>query len=298
MKRVNPQPRQLFLRLVTLGEGTEDTRRRVLREELEMLTTEKSQLSAVIDLLGKARLLTFDRDPITRGATIEVAHEALLREWSRLREWLSENRADIRLQRQLAAMVNEWQNADRDASFLLTGTRLEQFEGWSANTSIALTQDEKAYLEASIAERDRRESEEGIRQQRELENARKLAETERQRAEEQTQSATELRKRSYYLTGAFATALVLAIAATFFGKQAQNSSRLATSRELAAASISNLEVDPGAQYSACIESSGHNLHSRSNGFTGSGRCAAPRGARVARATDPRPGQGASGSRRL
>jgi WD40 repeat protein/transcriptional regulator with XRE-family HTH domain len=243
--------RQLFLRLVTLGEGTEDTRRRVLREELEKLTMDsgrqtmaKDQLSAVADLFGKARLLTFDRDPITRGATIEVAHEALLREWSRLLEWLSETRADIRLQRQLAAMVDEWQNADRDASFLLTGTRLEQFEGWSANTSVALTQDEKAYLNASIAERDRRESEERIRQQRELENARKLAETERQRAEEQTQSATELRKRSYYLTGAFAIALVLAIAATFLGRQAQNSSRLATSRELAAASINNLEVDP------------------------------------------------------
>lgn len=243
--------RQLFLRLVTLGEGTEDTRRRVLREELENLTTDsgrqtmvKGQLSTVADLFGNARLLTFDHDPITRGATIEVAHEALLREWSRLREWLSENRADIRLQRQLAAMVNEWQTADRDASFLLTGTRLEQFEGWSANTSVALTQDEKAYLDASIAERDRRESEERIRQQRELENARKLAETERQRAEEQTQSATELRKRSYYLTGAFAIVLVMAIAATFLGRQAQNSSRLATSRELAAASISNLEVDP------------------------------------------------------
>jgi WD40 repeat protein len=243
--------RQLFLRLVTLGEGTEDTRRRVLREELENLTTDsgrqsmvKGQLSTVADQFGKARLLTFDRDPITRGATIEVAHEALLHEWSHLHEWLSENRADIRLQRQLAAMVNEWQNADRDASFVLTGTRLEQFEGWSANTSVALTQDEKAYLDASIAERDRRESQERIRQQRELENARKLAETERQRAEEQTQSATELRKRSYYRTGAFAIVLVMAIAATFFGRQAQNSSRLATSRELAAASISNLEVDP------------------------------------------------------
>jgi WD40 repeat protein/transcriptional regulator with XRE-family HTH domain len=236
--------RQLFLRLVTLGEGTEDTRRRVLREELEGLTTVHGAWSTVIDRFGKARLLTFDHDPLTRGATVEVAHEALLREWSRLREWLDESRADIRLQRQLAGMVAEWQNAGRDASFLLTGTRLEQFEGWSANTSILLTNDEQAYLQAGIAERDRRETEERVRQQRELENARKLAETERQRAEEQTRSASQLRKRAIYLASALAVALVMAVAALLFGNQAQTASRLATSRELAAASIANLEIDP------------------------------------------------------
>jgi WD40 repeat protein len=236
--------RQMFLRLVTLGEGTEDTRRRVLREELEGLTTVHGQWSTVMDRFGKARLLTFDHDPITRGATVEVAHEALLREWSRLREWLDESRADIRLQRQLAGMVAEWQNAGTDASFLLTGTRLEQFEGWSANTSLLLTQDEKTYLEAGIAERDRRETEERVRQQRELENARKLAETERQRAEEQTRSAGQLRKRAIYLAGALGVALLMAVAAVLFGSQAQTASRLATSRELAAASIANLEIDP------------------------------------------------------
>jgi WD40 repeat protein len=236
--------RQLFLRLVTLGEGTEDTRRRVLREELERLTMVHGAWSMVIDHFGKARLLTFDHDPITRGATVEVAHEALLREWSRLREWLTESRADIRLQRQLAGMVNEWQNAGRDASFLLTGTRLEQFEGWSANTTLLLTQEEQAYLKVSIAERDRRESEERLRQQQELENARKLAETERQRAEEQTRSAGQLRKRAIYLAGALTVALFMAVAAILFGGQAQTASRLATSRELAAASIANLEIDP------------------------------------------------------
>ena len=243
--------RQLFLRLVTLGEGTGDTRRRVLREELENLTLDRGQqtavgdpLSIVMDLFGKARLLTFDHDPITRSATVEVAHEALLREWTRLGEWLSESRSDIRLQRQLAALVSEWKNSGRDTSFLLAGTRLEQFESWSTNTPVALTQDEKAYLDTSIAERDRREAQEQSRQQRELENAQKLAETERQRAEEQTQSASQLRKRSYYLTGAFAIALVMAVAAIFYSRQAQISSQLATSRELAAASVINLEVDP------------------------------------------------------
>ncbi len=236
--------RQLFLRLVTLGEGTEDTRRRVLRDELESLRADKDQLSAVIDAFGRARLLTFDRDPITRGATVEVAHEALLREWSRLREWLAESRSDVRMQRQLATAAHEWQLANQDPSFLLTGTRLDQFETWAGTTTVAPTDHERAYLDAGILERDRRALEEQTRQQRELDNAKKLAETERKRAEEQSLSAQQLRKRAVYLTGALVVAVIMAVAAVMFGRQAQASGQLATSRELAAASISNLEVDP------------------------------------------------------
>ena len=236
--------RQLFLRLVTLGEGTEDTRRRVLREELEGLSANDEQLSVVIGAFGRARLLSFDRDPITRGATIEVAHEALLREWTRLRDWLNESRADVRIQRQLATAAHEWQKAEQDASFLLTGARLDQFEAWGMNTTIALTQDERAFLNASIDERNRRESEESARQQRELENAQKLAETERQRAEEQTRSAGQLRKRAVYLTGAFIVALIMAIVAIFFAQEARNQESISFSRELAVQAKLNLSVDP------------------------------------------------------
>jgi hypothetical protein len=73
--------RRLFTRLVTLGEGTEDTRRRVRRAELNA----SAVTDVVIDRYGDARLLTFDRDPATREPTVEVAHEALLRNWPRLR---------------------------------------------------------------------------------------------------------------------------------------------------------------------------------------------------------------------
>ena len=107
--------RQLFLRLVTLGEGVEDTRRRVLRSEVETIDPER--LPGVIDSFGQARLLTFDHDPVTRGPTVEVAHEALLQEWRRLREWLDESRADIRMQRLLDYAANEWLESDQDASF-------------------------------------------------------------------------------------------------------------------------------------------------------------------------------------
>jgi len=229
--------RQLFLRLVTLGEGTEDTRRRVLRAELSSLRSSEDQtlihgqppssIDSVIDAFGASRLLSFDRDPLTRGPTVEVAHEALIREWPRLREWLAASRADVRMQRLLANAAAEWGNANRDPSFLLHGSRLEQLAGWSAETELALTPDEQAFLNVSLQEQRAQEFEEASRRRRELESARNLAEAQRQRAEaervraeEHVRAARRLRQRAIFLAIAFVLAGVLAVVAGGFARQA------------------------------------------------------------------------------
>jgi serine/threonine protein kinase len=149
--------RQLFLRLVTLGEGTEDTRRRALRSELTALQRQDSdflaeRIDSVIEAYGQARLLSFDRDPVTRRPTVEVAHEALLREWPRLRKWLDDGRAEVRMQRVLANIAEDWLEAERDPSFLLRGARLDQFVSWVAETELALTQTEQDFMVASLDE--------------------------------------------------------------------------------------------------------------------------------------------------
>ncbi|GAB4530332.1 MAG: hypothetical protein Kow0063_08280 [Anaerolineae bacterium] len=247
--------RQVFLRLITLGEGIEDTRRRVLRSELESLAPAipdlQSPIPQVIEAFGKSRLLSFDRDPLTRGPTVEVAHEALLREWKRLREWLDASRADMRLQRLLAAAASEWTSAGHEPSFLLQGARLAQFEGWAASAQLALTQEERAFLQASLAERQKREAEEAARQRRELEAAQTLAEAQRQRAEEQAQAASRLRRRALALVLALVALTGLLLVATWLSQlarrnaqAAQEQARLATSRELAAAAVNNLQIDP------------------------------------------------------
>ena len=177
--------RQIFLRLITLGEGIEDTRRRVLIAELQSLTEQPlsldlypldeigerrksvGNLRGVLDAFGVARLLTFDRDPHTRAPTVEVAHEALLKEWGRLKGWLDESRADVRLQRLLASSAVEWWTEGRDPSFLLRGVRLAHFEEWIQTTSIALTGEERLYMETSLAERRRQEEEEATRRMHE-----------------------------------------------------------------------------------------------------------------------------------
>ena len=159
--------RQLFLRLVSLGEGEEDTRRRVLISEL--LSIDSTNLSEVIDIYGQARLLTFDHHPTNREPTLEVSHEALLKEWSRLQTWLDESRADVRLQRLLANAAAEWLAADQEPGFLLRGSRLVQFEGWLETSSISLTAAERSFLEASFKARQSREIADQERRKRELE---------------------------------------------------------------------------------------------------------------------------------
>jgi WD40 repeat protein/serine/threonine protein kinase len=243
--------RQLFLRLVTLGEGVEDTRRRTLRSEVESLPAtlpqqQRNPMEQVIDLFGRYRLLTFDLDPETRGPTVEVAHEALLREWQRLRDWLNESRHDIHMQQMLAHAAMEWQGAGEDASYLLRGARLEQFDGWSAETGLALSSGEQTFLDASLESRQQRQAEEESRRQRELETARQLAETEHQRAEEQTQAARRLRRNAIFLAGALVVAAILAVLAISASRQsdlnaqeARANSQLAASREAEAVSEAN-----------------------------------------------------------
>ncbi|MCY4465180.1 MAG: protein kinase [Chloroflexi bacterium] len=158
--------RQMFLRLVTLGEGQEDTRRRILQSELLTLG-DREVVESVIDRFGRYRLLTFDRDDATRGATIEVAHEALIRQWERLREWLMESRNDVRLERELLHAATDWDAARKDRSYLMAGNRLATFEDWSQTTDMRLNELELEFLAASLAARAKREAAERERAERE-----------------------------------------------------------------------------------------------------------------------------------
>jgi hypothetical protein len=244
--------RQVFLRLVTLGEGVEDTRRRVPLAELESLNrgelqgvgAKPSDASQIIEAYGRARLLTLDHDPVWRVPTVEVAHEALLREWPRLRGWLDDHRDDVRLQRLLASAADEWQEVGQDEGYLLRGARLTQFAEWASASPVALTEREQSLLAASLAAREDRQAAERSRQKRELEAAQRLAETEMARATEQTQSAQRLRKRAVMLAGLLLVAVLLAVVAVILGQQARQNAQVAASeRDAAAAAQATTQVE-------------------------------------------------------
>lgn len=265
--------RGIFLRLTELGEATEDTRRRTSFTELIPQGNAGLATREVLTQLVDARLVTTGHD------TAEVAHEALIREWPRLREWLSQDRESLRLHRQLTEAAQEWELLERDPGALYRGSRLAQAREWESSYANALNAHERAFLEASQAEQEREELEQAARQQRELDSAKRIAEAaqtlaaeQEGRAEETSRANRKLRLRALFLVGALALALALAGIALLFGDQARanalsaqqnasaaeqnaasaNSARLqaelekrkATARELAAAAIANLDVDP------------------------------------------------------
>lgn len=142
---------QIFLRLVTLGEGSGDTRRRVLLSELTAVDGVGPHAGRVTDTFARHRLLAFDRDPVTRGPTVEIAHEALLTTWPTLQRWIEDARSDVRAERRLSDAAQEWEQNDRDPSFVLTGGRLARYEGWSDSPPVGITSGERDFLHASEA---------------------------------------------------------------------------------------------------------------------------------------------------
>jgi WD40 repeat protein/DNA-binding SARP family transcriptional activator len=230
--------RDIFLRLTEPGEGTEDTRRRAAIDELTSQTGKARSVRAVLNRLAEARLV------ILAEEFAEVAHEALIREWPTLREWLDQDREGLRLHRRLTEAAQDWVMLERDPGALYRGTSLAQTRDWAALHPAALNEGERAFLAASIESEQRVESERIAGQQRELEAARKLAEAERQRAEDGARSSALLRLRSRIITVMGAGALALAAIALFAGARAEGERRLAVSRELSIAALNNLEVDP------------------------------------------------------
>lgn len=74
---------------------------------------------AIRDRLAEARLITTDQD------TAQISHEALLHAWPRLRRWIEEDAATLRLRQRVRAAAEEWHRSGRDAAFLYRGSRLE-----------------------------------------------------------------------------------------------------------------------------------------------------------------------------
>ena len=146
--------REVFLRLVSVDELGAVTRRRARQSELVSLAVDRSGLESVLNAFSAFRLLTFDRDPVTRGPTVEVAHEALLTEWPRLHGWIEEARDSLVLARRVGEAAHEWIESSEDTSYLLRGVRLEDVEAWASAADVVLTGDESRYIAASIAQRE------------------------------------------------------------------------------------------------------------------------------------------------
>ena len=135
--------RNIFLRLTELGEGTEDTRRRVALSELTPRAEQREDVDEVLRTLADARLVMIGE------GSVEVAHEALIRHWPTLREWLDEDRAGRLVHRRLTEAAQEWEASGRDLALLYRGTRLSGASDWGGAHDSELNELERAFLRAS-----------------------------------------------------------------------------------------------------------------------------------------------------
>ncbi|MFD0412265.1 hypothetical protein [Streptomyces sp. NPDC127108] len=142
--------RLLLLRLITPGEGAPDTRRPVPRSELD-LAEDTGDVDQVLDRLARARLITLDDD------TVDLAHEALITSWPRLRGWIDTGRERLLVHRRLTEAAHAWAQHHRHRDSLWRGPRLNAAEEhWTTpSQQQSLTCVERDFLQASTAARSR-----------------------------------------------------------------------------------------------------------------------------------------------
>jgi WD40 repeat protein len=149
--------RQVFLGLVRVGEATgdgdatADARRRVAADSLLGLAADPAAARAALDAFTAARLLT------SGGQAVEITHEALLRRWPRLREWIDEDRSGLLVRQELEDAAATWAREGRDAAGLYGGVRLASAQGWATDPGHLreLTQAGREFLAASQRRRRR-----------------------------------------------------------------------------------------------------------------------------------------------
>ncbi|MGI5479447.1 helix-turn-helix domain-containing protein [Streptomyces lavendofoliae] len=214
--------RLILLRLIAPGEGAQDTRRPVARSELDFVTASQDDIALVLDRLARARLLTLDEDGV------DLAHEALILGWPRLRGWVEETREQLRAHRRLTEAARAWEDLGRDPGALYRGARLaaaeEVFTAPHADRDLNCL--EQQFLTSSLTARDH---------------------------ERRTAARTARRLRR--LTSALSVLLVLAVTAGLIAwdqyrasehrrHQAVAAQQTALSRQLATQSATLLRDDP------------------------------------------------------
>ncbi|WP_448268711.1 nSTAND1 domain-containing NTPase [Nostoc sp. DSM 114159] len=170
----------IFLSLTQLGEGTEDTRRRIHKSELIVKKYPAALVEKTLNALTAAKLvvMNLEEEEVTKGQsrqgeqekispptrpapiTVEVAHEILIRHWSTLRWWLEENRDRLRKQRQIEQASQLWLQRSQQADFLLQGVRLAEAEDIYIKYTDELSADVQRFIEACLVQRKQQQLQE------------------------------------------------------------------------------------------------------------------------------------------
>lgn len=160
------QAKCIFLQLVHPGEGAEDTRRLATRDEVRGY---EDNWKLVVKL-ANARLVATGQDKSTGMETVEVVHEALIREWQSLCNWMEEddNRPFRTWQDRVRTNARQWQANNQNEAALLRGFLLEEAEKWVKQRPDDLGQAEQKFIQASLVFREQEKAEKERQDQEKL----------------------------------------------------------------------------------------------------------------------------------
>ena len=148
--------------LVTLSQGEEEVPNGRTVPYRDFVGSErrdddqKAGAKGFVDLFVEKRLLVADTDP-QGEVTVRVAHEALLREWQRVKDWLTENREFLRMRDRLDSSLKLWLSRGKQKDDLLgPGLPLAEGEKLVKDFGSSLSREQTDYIHGSVAERKRR----------------------------------------------------------------------------------------------------------------------------------------------
>lgn len=208
--------RRILLRMVRPGEGLEVTNNRIRLNDIA--GEAQDRVERVLKRLIDGHLVKFTEGKSENDSQIEVAHEALVRNWPKLVEWLEGARTELRQRLRLTAAAEQWIQEEEDTNLLWRGDQLRETAKYDD-----LNEQEQRFREASIqAEKNAKAEAEAIRQ-RELMQAQALAKEQSVRAQEAELASKQLRNRRNIAFG-IATLAIFAslIAFNFFWQANRN----------------------------------------------------------------------------
>jgi energy-coupling factor transporter ATP-binding protein EcfA2 len=136
---------RVFLRIVRPSESGPDTRRRAAFVELP------PEGANLVRKLAEERLLVTNQSLNGLEQTVEVAHEALISNWSPLRAWVNEDREFLLWRERLGALLTEWERAQESDEVLLGGPLLVEAQKWFDRRNQDLSDRERKFISASDA---------------------------------------------------------------------------------------------------------------------------------------------------
>jgi WD40 repeat protein/energy-coupling factor transporter ATP-binding protein EcfA2 len=145
---------RIFMQLVCPGQGTEDTRRLATKAELGEANW------ALVKKLADARLVVTNLDVTQQQETVEIVHEALIRNWGQLRQWLETDREFRVWQDRLRGSIYQWESSHQDEGALLRGAPLSAAEEMLTTRRDDLSAAEQAFIQRSLDLRNRQRQKE------------------------------------------------------------------------------------------------------------------------------------------